>query len=305
MKHTSLRAFIVLASATAGWVGCDSSPAAGGEQAVAIRFAAQVAGAPFSCQSTFEGVGAGADTLEPLDFRLYVHDLRLVDASGKEWDLTLEQDGLWQTADVALLDFEDKTGTCTNGTAPTNTVVRGTHGVLDEDVDFTGIRFKVGVPFAMNHVDMSTAPSPLNLSGMFWGWQGGYKFMRLDMKVRGAPDAGPAPHGEGGGVVIHLGSTGCTLSAGTQSVTACSGPNRPEIALDGFDAAQDTIVLDYAALVAGIDLGTDPYPSPAGDATIGCMSGKDDPECARVFEHLGLSLETGLPVGGQTVFELE
>lgn len=269
---------------------------------IEIRFAAVVGAAPFSCDTTFAGVGAGADTLEPLDFRLYVHDLRLVDATGKEWTLTLEQDGLWQTANVALLDFEDKTGTCINGTAPTNTVVRGSYDALHEDVDFTGLKFRVGVPFALNHHDMSTAPSPLNLSGMFWGWQGGYKFVRIDMKVPGVAAAEPAPHGEGAGVNIHIGSTGCTLAAGTQAVSSCTGPNRSEIALDGFDATEDTVVLDYAALVDGIDLGVDPYPTTFGDAGAGCMSGEDDPECAIVFSHLGLDLASGQPRAGQTVF---
>lgn len=307
MKRPRLLPLTVLVTTAASWAGCDGSNGAppGEGTPVAIRFAAKVGEAPFSCQATFAGVGAGADTLEPRDLRLYVHDLRLVDASGREWPVSLEQDGLWQSADVALLDFEDKTGTCANGTAPTHTVVRGTYEVGAGAVDITALRFRVGVPFAMNHGDMSTAPSPLNLSGMFWGWQGGYKFMRLDMRVQGAPDAGPNPHGEGNGVDIHLGSTGCTLSAGTQSVTACSGPNRPEITLDGFDPSEDTVVLDYAALVEGIDLGTYPYPSPVGDATIGCMSSKDDPECAIVFAHLGLSLDTGLPVGGQSAFRLE
>ena len=96
-----------------------------------------------------------------------MHDVRLVDADGGEWPVTLDDDDLWQTDAVALLDFEDKTGTCANGTTPTNTVVKGTYDTGHDTVDFTGLRFKVGVPFALNHGDAATAPSPLNLSGLF------------------------------------------------------------------------------------------------------------------------------------------
>jgi uncharacterized repeat protein (TIGR04052 family) len=303
MKGTTTTA--VLFAAAGALAACDDhshdEPHTHGKP-IEIRFAAMVGAEAFACDKTFADVGGA--TLEPLDFRLYVHDLRLVDSSGKEWTVTLRQDGLWQSANVALLDFEDKRGTCENGTAPMNTVVKGTYDTGHDEVDFTGLRFRVGVPFALNHGDASAAESPLNLSGMFWSWQAGYKFLRLDMRVVGRTGA-PGPHGESAGINIHLGSTGCSLQAGTQAVASCSGPNRPEFALAGFDMARDTVVIDYAALVAGIDLAQDPYPSPAlGDASPGCMASKDDPECALVFSHLGLDLQSGMPTGAQTVFSL-
>ena len=34
----------------------------------------------------------------------------------------------------------------------------------------------MGVPFESNHRDSTIAPSPLNITAMFWNWQGGYKF---------------------------------------------------------------------------------------------------------------------------------
>lgn len=303
MKHAILLSILAL---TAPNLGCDDhshdEPHTHGKP-IELRFAAQVGAEAFGCDKTFADVGGA--TLEPLDFRFYVHDVRLVDATGQEWTVTLDQDGLWQSANVALLDFEDKSGTCENGTAPTNTSVKGTYDTGHDEVDFTGLKFRIGVPFSLNHGDASAAASPLNLSGMFWSWQGGYKFMRLDMRVAGSSSE-PGPHGEGAGINIHLGSTGCALEAGTQSVSACSAPNRPEVTLADLDAATDTIVLDYAALVAGIDLAQDPYPDPAlGDASPGCMSSKDDPECEAIFTHLGLDVQSGQPAGSQSVFRAE
>ncbi len=265
--------------------------------ALTLRFAAQVGDAPFSCTGMFSGVGAGAGVMvEPLDFRFYVHDVRLITADGEEVPVELDQDGLWQSGDLALLDFEDKTGTCANGTAPTNVVVKGTYDA--EHADISGVSFKVGVPFAMNHGDAAVSPSPLNLSGLFWSWQGGYKFMRIDMKVHGSMVDGGG-HGEAGGLNLHLGSTGCELDASTQSVASCSASNRPSITLDGFDVDNDTIVIDYGAIVADVDLSMDMGGAP------GCMSGKDDPECEAIFEALGLSLESGSAQAGQTAFRLK
>lgn len=131
-------------------------------QHVAVRFAAVVGAEPFACSKTFD---VGGVEVAPLDFRLYVHDLQLVDAAG-ELAVTLEADGLWQNDAVALLDFEDKSGTCTNGTTEVNDTVHGDADTGHEAVDFVGIEFSVGVPFALNHGDVATAASPLNLSGL-------------------------------------------------------------------------------------------------------------------------------------------
>jgi hypothetical protein len=50
--------------------------------------------------------------------------------------------------------------------------------------DYKGLRFEVGVPKDLNHRDASTMPMPLGLeSGMFWAWNPGYIFMRLEGKV--------------------------------------------------------------------------------------------------------------------------
>jgi uncharacterized repeat protein (TIGR04052 family) len=257
------------------------SGGAPGEGPSVIAFEARVGAEAFSCQKTFGGLGTGKSEVEPLDFRLYVHDVRLVTEGGQEVPFVLDQDGVWQHEGLALLDFEDKTGSCSNGTTGLNTTLRGKAPAGS----YKGLRFKVGVPFALNHGDSAKAPSPLNLSTMFWSWNGGYKFLRVDVRLK-----------EGAPRNLHLGSTGCQ---GGDAVTSCSHPNRPEISLDGFDPSSGKVIVDYAALVADTDLSKD------GGGAPGCMSGVEDPECAAIFPRLGLSLSTGAPEGSQSTFRVE
>jgi uncharacterized repeat protein (TIGR04052 family) len=255
-------------------------------EAVSITFRAKVGDAAFACGTSFDGLGTSGASAELSDLRLYVHDVRLT-KGGEAVPVALDQDGVWQLEGLALLDFEDKTGKCSNGTAETNVTVRGT---VPAGTTFDGIAFRVGVPFELNHGDASTAPSPLNLSALFWNWQGGHKFVRADAFAAGAS----APFN------LHLGSTGCDGDPATGGVTSCSKPNVASIALDGFDSTDKAVVVDYAALVAGVDLTTD------GGGAPGCMSGATDPECGPILASLGLDLATGTPMSAPaSAFRLE
>ncbi|WP_424950856.1 MbnP family protein [Deinococcus sp.] len=50
--------------------------------------------------------------------------------------------------------------------------------------EYRGIRFDVGVPRALNHVDASTQKDPLGMDvGMFWAWNPGYIFSRYEGKA--------------------------------------------------------------------------------------------------------------------------
>lgn len=277
------------ASTSGAGGGSSSSASSGGgsTEKVTVTFAAKVSGAPFACGTTYEGLGADATKATLTDFRVYVHALRLVDGD-KETPVALDQDGVWQYEDLALLDFEDKKGGCSNGTTETNVTVRGT---VPMGTKHDAVRFKLGVPFALNHADAATAPSPLNLSALFWNWQGGHKFVRIDA----TPEGAMKPFN------LHLGSTGCDGDPASGGVTACTNPNVAEIELTGFDAASKTIVVDYGALVATTKLA-----GPDGGGASGCMSGKTDPECGPIFERLGLDLATGKPkLGAQAAFKVE
>lgn len=165
------------------------------DKPVAIRFQAQVGDALFTCGKRYDGIGVTKSKISGRDFRFYVSNVRLVDAAGEETPLQLDQDGKWQLDDLALIDFENGTGGCSNGTPEMNERITG----KVPDGQYTGLRFTLGVPFNKNHLDPLTQPSPLNLTALMWVWNAGHKFARLDFSSTGNPR----------GFLVHLGSTGC------------------------------------------------------------------------------------------------
>lgn len=256
--------------------GCRVAP-------LTIHFEAVVRGEPFACGTAYSDIGTSRSQLIPADLRLYVHDVRLVTHEGEEVPLSLEQDGVWQLGRLALLDFENKTPPCNFGTVETNTTIRG----VAPDQEYTGLRFRLGVPFGMNHQNAATAPSPLNLTAMFWNWQAGYKFLRIDE----ARDL----------VRVHVGSTGCEYGHDREKVESCARPNRGEVQLDDFDPHSDTVLVDLAELFADSDLESNqPETAP------GCESAPADADCDPIFRHLGINFANGLPdPSRQTVFRIE
>ncbi len=151
-------------------------------QIVEINFSGWVGEDEFVCGDSYDRVGASETTITPTDFRLYVSEVALIDRDGNAVPVELEQDGQWQYENVALLDFEDGTEACDNGTTETNTTIVGTV----PEGDYESLQFTLGVPKKLNHEDAAIAPSPLNLTSMWWNWQGGYKFLRADLETDSA-----------------------------------------------------------------------------------------------------------------------
>lgn len=258
-----------------------------GSAAVTLRFAAKVGAMPFRCGEVYAGLGSANTSWNPMDFRFYVHDVRLLDAIGNEVPVTLDEEDTWQHEGVALLDFEDRSGLCSNGNAPTNVTVRGR---VARTSAWTGLRFRLGVPFALNHADLTALPSPLNLTSLWWNWQGGHKFLRIDGRTQDAMGTVLVQ-----GWNVHLGSTGCDGSS-SGGVTRCTNPNRPEVTLMSFDPATNTVVADLARLVNGVDLSR-------SNADPGCMSTPGDSDCASIFPTLGIPF--GSAPAAQAFFRVE
>lgn len=253
---------------------------------VAIRFRAVVGAKPFRCGETYSGIGTTKSTITPTDFRFFVHNVRLVTDQGTEVPVALTQDRKWQYRDLALVDFENGQGPCSNGSSVTREIVAGTVPVGR----YVGVRFTVGIPFDLNHEDPLLQPSPLNLTHMHWVWNGGYKFIRLDLKSTGAPQ----------GLAFHIGSTNCTPNTSVQEPPAeCAHANRTEVALTGFDPDVDSVAVDIAELLAtaNVDVNTP-------DTGPGCMSEPGDADCAPIFRSLGLPFGDA-PGGTQSVFRVE
>ena len=249
-----------------------------------IRFAAAVGSQPFSCSTSYIVAG---QRVRAADFRFYVHGLELVKADGTTVPLQLKDDGRWQQGGVALLDFENKEEACTNGTPDMRTIIEAS--LPPGDHARTGLRFTLGVPFAQNHQDATVAASPLNLSSLFWNWQGGYKFARVDLVTTDA-------NGTRVGFPIHLGSTGCELDS-NQRTSACRNGNRTTVTFADFDPARHVVVADLAALLSGVNLLTNSGPHP------GCMSHPNDDDCVSIMKNFGIPFR-GVP-GHQRVFRLE
>ena len=230
----------------------------------------------------YSNIGATSHTANVTlkDMRFYIHDVKLVDAAGKETSITLDESSSYQSSNVVLLDFEDGTGSCT-GNSGTNKTITGTvpAGL------YTGIKFTLGVPFSSNHQDVTTASAPLNESGLFWNWRFGYKFLRIDFIH------------DSFSYNLHLGSTGCSASSSTEAPTvACKNPNTSTITLNKFTLNSSTLVLDIAELLASSELdvkavhnsNTGSGGAVASDK-VGCMSSNADPDCKVIFNKLGLN----------------
>jgi hypothetical protein len=93
--------------------------------------------------------------------KFYISEVALVRPDGRE----VRAEGL------VLAEFK--------GDAPTQGV-----SVMKMDVpagQYRGIRFNVGVPRELNHLDAGTQQLPLGVnSGMYWAWNPGYIFYRLE-----------------------------------------------------------------------------------------------------------------------------
>lgn len=284
---------LFITAAAMALTACSTVPCTPKTAQVSLNFAAQINGQPFVCGQRYDGVGVTRSSITPSDFRMYVSEVKLLRQDGSAVPVQLTQDGVWQHQNVALLDFENGSGPCRNGTAATNTSVRGQVPAGH----YVGVELTVGVPFAQNHQDPTVAPAPLNSTAMFWNWQRGYKFIKFDTTSSGISEQQPAAANAMGPVTrysVHLGSTACAGESRTQAPRACQNPNRMTVRLSQFDLAKNTVVVDMGAVLAqaNVDVnvkGTSP----------GCMSFPKDGDCPPVMNALGLAYDGVPPNGAQ------
>lgn len=249
-----------------------------GPTEIVIAFEGAVGDQLAQCGGRYEGIGTSESAIELLDFRVFVHDVRLLTGDG-EVPLPLVQDGEWQYENVALLDFEDG---CDRGDPFVNHVVRGT---LDAPVEVRGLRFRFGVPFELDHLDVAVAPPPLDDHDLWWSWNQGYTFLRARASSTGIPE----------GFFVLIASTGCE-GDNEGTVTSCVQENVADVEIASFDPARDAVRVDLGALLEGADVDRN-----EGERL--CMSGFDDPDCRPIFHALGLPFGGEPPPGPQRFFE--
>ncbi len=265
---------------------------------VTLKFRAQVGDELFACGEKYADQGSSEVEVTPQDFRFYVSAVRLISSDGDEVPVTLDARSPWQSPEVALLDFEDGTGSCKNGNVQLNATITGTV----PEGEYSGVVLSTAVPLDLNHADPTTLPAPLQAGGMTWGWLFGYKFIRAELLATAAPVGEAAP----GAGIFHLGSTGCDNTPKGEGGEGGSGPhhsgpptvdcgkqNRNEIRLEDFDVESDVIVADIGAMMADTDLSV---------ASM-CHSGGDS--CDGYFESVGVDFASGDALENQTTFRIE
>ncbi len=151
--------------------------------------------------------------------------------------------------------------------ASDNVVLLGTdcgefnHWQVDLNGELSGgtLQFTLGVPFSDNHQNPLTASTPLNVSEMFWSWQLGHKFFRLDSSD---------------GFSYHLGSTGCKSASRLRAPKdECINSNRITITIENYDVNKP-IILNLDRLLQGVDTAQT------------CMSEQDSAVCKTLSENL-------------------
>ncbi|MEW9799321.1 MbnP family copper-binding protein [Alteromonas sp. CYL-A6] len=232
--HSTLLVLVMLLA------GCDKLPGARAPGAIPVHLTGVNTS---SCPMTMT---VGEDRWEIGYFAFYVSkpELRI---DGK-WQPVRFKNSPWQTNDVALLSFHSL---CNNaGAANTMLQLEASDKLMQLA---TNVRFTVGVPFEQNHANPLTQPSPLNDSSMFWSWQAGHKFMRLDLTNVASQHT----------FSYHLGSIGCESDAPVRPpAKACRFTNRVEMILPTtqLDSKLD-LSLSMANLIAQVNL----------NASQGCM----------------------------------
>lgn len=217
-------------------------------------------GAPFTLH--------GVEDVQLTDLRFFVSEVVLLAADGTEHPATIQPIAPFQNAAVALIDMEDGSGRCVSGDADVHTTLQLW---APADIDFHGVAFSLGVPFAQNHADPMTAPAPLDRTAMHWTWQAGYKFIRAGF----FSSVGPWQ--------LHVGSAGCEGTVG--DVIACSTPNRARIVLNGALGTASTIFVNPTALLPAAAMNPE-APRAVRD---GCMADLGDEGCTESLAAMGVS----------------
>lgn len=249
-----------------------------------------------SCDTPLTELGTSKAQGELLDLALFVHGLTFLRADGSVIPATLDASE-WQAENVVLLDFQNKSDSCSGAEKPINTVIKGE---VENSEGIVGVRFVLGIPPALNHLDPATVKAPLNAPNMFWGWQGGYKAMRFDVSPANGITRPSDPNFLGTNFFFHLGSTDCVGDPTLGEDVSCGRVNQAVITLDNFHLESSAVTIDLEALVSALNLEVDTTDSP------GCMSAIQDVECESYFTQLGMDLNLGqsVPSLNQSVFRL-
>ncbi len=225
-----------------------------------VNFELSFNGSPITCDQPFPVL---TTQWRWQNVQFYLHDFKIFDENGFQPVKLVANKGFDQ--EVALIG-----GVC-NQQQQWQVELIGAKPIKNA----THIEFTLGVPFNKNHQNPLTQQAPLNQSDMFWIWQTGHKFLR--MELMGKDESNQTARDW----LLHLGSTGCSSVAPVRAPnTECKNPNRITYKLAWNK--QTTIQIDFAQLFdkpESLDFNT-------------CQSNPDDPSCDYWLPKLGLGLST-------------
>lgn len=277
-------------------IAVNNANAATATQAVTINFdvvnGATAIGTS-GCNANALTLGTMNTTGSLKDLRFYVSQVALIDANGNYAPVVMTENAN-QGSNVALLDFENGTNTCSTGTTATYTAVTGKVA----PGNYVGIALTVGVPPLLNHSNIAAAATPLPLqnSALNWSWQSGRKFTKIEFTANAVATATA-----GVTTMVHLGATGCKANPVNGDVFAgCASPNRMGLTFASFNPASQKIALDLGALFGGLDMGVNGTWMSAKPGGM-MMAGN----AAYFFNKLQIDATSGLPINdglAQTVF---
>lgn len=187
---------------------------------------------------------------------IYLSEFEYLNDKGQWQQLTLK-DNAYQHAEVALVGYTCEDLTEKNWQLAFEPIENANKNLK--------LRATIGVPFDLNHQNPLTQTSPLNDSNMFWVWQTGHKFIRLELAT------------QDDFWVFHLGSTGCSSASALRAPNAqCRYSNRASIE---FEVLNNNVELDLANWLEGITVTDDNS----------CQSDLNNPTCQQLFQNLAIS----------------
>tara|TARA_R110000787_G_scaffold247001_2_gene352695 strand:+ start:202 stop:1083 length:882 start_codon:yes stop_codon:yes gene_type:complete len=222
--------------------------------------------AQLDCQAIFNA-GAEHKTWSIEQFQFFISDIQMGSESSG-----------WRSVDLVPSPFQSNDtvllGTNCRAAKQKNSSERDSNWTIElaPSVDMStssSIRFTLGVPFAVNHLNPISQPSPLNLPSMFWVWQTGHKFVRLELASQNEQ------------WLFHLGSTGCKSASVMRAPEhGCRYPNSVNFQLPIILADDNNVALNLnlAALLNNVEL------TPSSS----CQSEQDSVSCQQLFDNLSL-----------------
>lgn len=280
-------------------------------QPVSLGFKAQSGDLEANCENILGGFGLEqTDSIGIRDLRFYISNIQFFDAEGTALEVEFDSNDFQYNSEqgfVALVDLTSNTsGSCVaaegEGTERINSAITGS--LADSEAIVTSVSFDIGLPQPVMKDVIATnteadAPSPLN--EMFWSWAAGYRHFVFNFEVMNTAGT----YGDG---FLHIGSRGCGSEGqlALESKEQCDFINTPSVTLDGFNPANNTVVVDIAQVLNNLSFVQAVEESEETLPGVSCHSSPMQPDCLAIFTNFGVNLETGAAdAASNSVFGME